>query len=72
VTRSRIVFAVYAAAEGLSFFGNSAIQVVLPWLVLLRTGDPAAAAVVAVAAGLAQIAATIVAGQLIDRFGAWP
>jgi hypothetical protein len=30
VTPSRIVFAVYAAAEGLSFFGNSAIQVVLP------------------------------------------
>lgn len=70
MSRSRVVFPVYAAAEGLSFFGNAAIQIVLPWLVLLRTGDPAAAGIVAGVAGIAQILATFSVGNLVDRFGA--
>ncbi|UJW28385.1 MFS transporter [Saccharothrix sp. AJ9571] len=68
--RSRLVLPLYALAEAFSFFGNSAIQLVLPWLVLLRTGDPAAAAGVAAATGVAQILATVAVGPLIDRFGA--
>jgi MFS family permease len=70
VTRSRLVLPIYVSAEAFSYFGNSAIQVVLPWLVLARTGDPAAAAIVAAATGVAQIIATVAVGQLIDRFGA--
>ncbi|MEJ3655375.1 MFS transporter [Actinomycetes bacterium KLBMP 9759] len=70
MTTSRTVFPVYAAAECLSFFGNAAIQIVLPWLVLLRTGDPAAAGLVAGVAGVAQVLATFSVGRLIDRFGA--
>lgn len=69
-TRSKAILPVYAVAEGFSFLGNSVIQVVLPWLVLVRTGNPAAAAGVAAATGIAQIAATVAVGQLIDRFGA--
>ncbi len=70
MTRSRLVLPVYATAEALSNFGNSAIAVTLPWLVLLRTGDVAAAGAVAAVAGIAQVAATFAIGQLIDRFGA--
>lgn len=58
------------AAEGFSLLGNSAINVVLPWLVIARTGDASAAAIVAACAGMVQIAATFAIGQLIDRFGA--
>lgn len=68
--RSRLVLPIYVCAEAFSFFGNSAVQVVLPWLVLARTGDPAAAAIVAAATGVAQIIATVAVGRLIDRFGA--
>lgn len=70
MTRSRALVPVYASAEAFSLFGNAAVQVVLPWLVLVRTGDPAAAALVAAATGVAQILATFAAGGLIDRFGA--
>ena len=70
MTRSRLVLPVYTTAEALSNFGNSAISVTLPWLVLLRTGDAAAAGAVAAVAGIAQVAATFAVGQLIDRFGA--
>ncbi|GAA4962909.1 MFS transporter [Kineococcus glutinatus] len=69
-TRSRLVLPLYATAEGLSFLGNAAVTVVLPWLVLARTGDPAAAALVAAASGTAQVAATAAVGPLVDRFGA--
>ncbi|MGA6162671.1 MFS transporter [Amycolatopsis magusensis] len=70
MSRSRVVLPLYACAEAFSFVGNSAIQLALPWLVLLRTGDPAAAAGVAAATGVAQILATAAVGPLIDRFGA--
>ncbi|MCP3803089.1 MFS transporter [Allokutzneria sp. A3M-2-11 16] len=70
MTRSRLVLPTYVAAEGLSLFGNSAINVVLPWLVLARTGDASAAAIVAACAGVVQIGATFAIGRLIDRFGA--
>lgn len=68
--RSRSVLPIYASAEAFSLFGNAAVQVALPWLVLQRTGDPAAAAAVAAATAIAQIVATVAVGQLIDRFGA--
>ena len=68
--RSRLMLPIYASAETFSMFGNAAVQVVLPWLVLQRTGDPAAAAAVAAATAVAQIVATVAVGPLIDRFGA--
>ncbi len=68
--RSRSVLPIYASAETFSLFGNAAIQVALPWLVLQRTGDPVAAAAVAAATAIAQLVATVAVGPLIDRFGA--
>ena len=38
---SRASLPLFVAAEAFSLFGNSAIAIVLPWLVLTRTGDPA-------------------------------
>ncbi|SDM54424.1 MFS transporter [Allokutzneria albata] len=70
MTRSRLVLPTYVAAEGLSLFGNSAINVVLPWLVLARTGDASAAAIVAACAGVVQVGATFAIGRLVDLFGA--
>lgn len=70
VTRSRLVLPLYLSAEGLSFLGNAMVGLLLPWLVIARTGDPAAAALVAAAAALTQVAATAASGPLIDRVGA--
>lgn len=42
----------FIAAEALSLFGNAAIGIVLPWLVLSRTGDPSIAGLVAAVAAL--------------------
>lgn len=66
---SRASLPVFVAAEAFSLFGNSAIAIVLPWLVLTRTGDPAVTGLVAAAAALPAIAAALVGGWLIDRVG---
>lgn len=60
---------VFLAAEALSLFGNAAIGIVLPWLVLTRTGDPAGAAAVAAAAGIPAILASLLGGWLVDHVG---
>lgn len=54
----------------MSLFGNAAISLALPWLVLARTGDATATALVATAAGIAAVPATLVGGRLAGRFGA--
>lgn len=59
----------YLLGAALSLFGNAAITIVLPWLVLSRTGDPSAAGLVAAAAGIASVPATFFSGRLIDRLG---
>lgn len=66
---SRASLPLFVAAEAFSLFGNSAIAIVLPWLVLTRTGDPAVTGLVAAAAALPAIAAALVGGWLIDRVG---
>ncbi|MDI9897836.1 MFS transporter [Rhodococcus sp. IEGM 1381] len=69
---SRIRFAVplYIGGASLSLFGNSAITIVLPWLVLATTGSLSSAGLIAAAAGIAAVPATFAGGRLIDRFGA--
>ncbi len=59
----------FVAAESLSLFGTAAIGIVLPWLVLSRTGDPSIAGLVAAVAAVPSIAATLVGGWLIDHVG---
>lgn len=59
----------FVAAETLSLFGNAAITIVLPWLVLSRTGDPSVAGLVAAVAAVPSILSTLVGGWLIDHVG---
>ncbi len=68
-TTSRASLALFVAAESFSLFGNSAIGIVLPWLVLSRTGDPAVTGLVAAFAALPAILAALVGGWLIDKVG---
>lgn len=67
--RTRLSLPLFLLAEASSLFGNSAISIVLPWLVLARTGDPAAAGLVATISSLPAILATLVGGHLIDLIG---
>lgn len=69
MTRNRLSLPLLLIADASSLFGNSAIAIVLPWLVLARTGDPAAAGLVATISALPAIAATLVGGHLIDLIG---
>ena len=59
----------YFAADALSMIGNSAIGLTLPWLVLLRTGEPSAAGIVAAATAAPAFLAAVVGGSLVDRVG---
>ena len=62
----------YLSATGLSILGNAIITVVLPWLVLERTGDPVAAGVVATAIAVPSVLFALVGGHLIDIIGPKP
>ena len=68
--RSRFSVPLYVGGAALSLFGNSAIAIVLPWLVLARTGDVTITATVATVSGIATVPATLLGGRLADRFGA--
>ncbi|OZC47238.1 hypothetical protein CH286_13755 [Rhodococcus sp. WWJCD1] len=70
MSRIRLAVPLYIGGASLSLFGNSAITVVLPWLVLATTGSLASAGLIAAAAGIAAVPATFAGGRLIDRFGA--
>jgi MFS family permease len=59
----------YFAADFTSLLGNSAIGLALPWLVLLRTGDAAAAGLVAAATAAPAFLAAVLGGSLVDRVG---
>ena len=59
----------YLTATATSLFGNSAIAIVLPWLVLERTGDPAIAGLVAAVSAVPGAIAAFVGGHLIDKVG---
>lgn len=59
----------YFTADFLSLLGNSAIALTLPWLVLLRTGDAAAAGLVAFCTAAPALLAAVVGGSLSDRIG---
>ena len=68
-TTNKTTLPLFVAAEALSLFGNAAISIVLPWLVLSRTGDPSVAGLVAAVAAVPSILATLVGGWLIDHVG---
>jgi MFS family permease len=68
-TTNKATLPLFVAAEALSLFGNAAISIVLPWLVLSRTGDPSIAGLVAAVAAVPSVLATLVGGWLIDHVG---
>ncbi|MFB9906444.1 MFS transporter [Allokutzneria oryzae] len=65
----RRVPVLFLAAETLSLLGNSIAGIALPWLVLVRTEDAAAAGTVAAASGLPMLVAAVAGGVVIDRVG---
>lgn len=69
MTTSRTTLPAFMAAEGLSLVADSAFLVVLPWLVLTVTNEPATASLVLAAAMVPAVVAGIVGGYVIDRFG---
>lgn len=69
VSRHALTLPLYLAANATSLFGNAAINIVLPWLVLERTGSPALAGTVAAVSAIPSAIAAFVGGHLIDRFG---
>ena len=62
----------YLTSAGLSLLGNGVATVVWPWLVLERTGNPAAAGLVATAIAIPSLLFAILGGQLIDTVGRKP
>ena len=67
--RSPLTLPLYLAASATSLFGNASISIVLPWLVLTRTGDVALTGLVAAASGAPAAVAALVGGHLVDRLG---
>jgi MFS family permease len=57
------------AANVLGGVSNAVVMVVIPWLILERTGSPAAAGLAGALAALPGIVVSPVAGVLVDRIG---
>jgi MFS family permease len=70
MSRRHLAVPLYIGGGSLSLFGNSAISIVLPWLVLGTTGSLSSAGIIAAASAAAAVPATFAGGRLIDRFGA--
>jgi MFS family permease len=66
---SKTTLPLYLTATATSLFGNASIAIVLPWLVLERTGDPALAGTVAAVSALPAAIAAFAGGHLIDKVG---
>ena len=69
VSTSRGPVLLILSSAFLAAVGNGISLVVLPWLVLQRTGSAVAASIVAGAATLPLLAATLVAGTAVDFLG---
>ena len=57
------------SAQSVSTYANQVIALVIPWLILTRTGSAASAGAVAFAMGIAALAGTLVGGVVTDRIG---
>lgn len=69
VERSSRFILLLQASNLLSGIGNGITGVALPWLILERTGSPAAAGVVAAATALPLVAVSLVSGTVVDLVG---
>jgi MFS family permease len=68
VARRRALL-LHQAANLLSGVSNSLVMIVIPWLILDRTGSAAAAGVAGALTGLPGIAVAPVVGAMVDRLG---
>ncbi|GAB3758813.1 MFS transporter [Microlunatus parietis] len=57
------------SAQSASTFANQVIALVVPWLVLTRTGSAASAGTIAFVMGIAALAGTLTGGLVTDRIG---
>lgn len=57
------------SAQSASTYANQVIALVIPWLILTRTGNAASAGTIAFAMGIASLAGTLVGGLVTDRIG---
>ncbi len=62
-------FAYLEASVAISGAGNGVAAVAIPWLVLERTGNPAAAGIVGAATALPLLASSLFSGALADTLG---
>lgn len=62
-------FALLETTVLLSGIGNGVAAVAIPWLVLERTGDAAAAGIVGAAAAVPLLASALFSGSVVDTFG---
>ena len=69
LVNSKTTLPLYLTATATSLFGNASIAIVLPWLVLERTGDPALAGIVAAVSAVPAALAAFAGGHLIDKVG---
>ena len=69
VVKTKLTLPLYLTSTATSLFGNSAIAIVLPWLVLERTGDPALAGIVMAVSAVPSASAALAGGHRIDRVG---
>lgn len=67
--RSRTPLLLLESATLLSGAGNGAAAVVLPWLVLERTGSAGSAGILAAATALPLLVSSLFSGTIVDRIG---
>ena len=63
---------IYLASAATSILGNAVASIVWPWMVLDRTGDPAAAGLVATAITIPSLLFAFIGGHLVDTMGRKP
>jgi MFS family permease len=57
------------SAQSVSVYANQVIALVIPWLILTRTGNAAAAGTIAFLMGIAALAGSLAGGLVTDRLG---
>jgi MFS family permease len=57
------------SAQSVSTYANQVIALVVPWLILTRTGDAASAGTIAFVMGIAALLGTLTGGVVTDRIG---
>jgi MFS family permease len=67
--RTRVPFVLLEGGTLLSAAGNGAAEVVLPWLVLERTGSPGSAGLLAAATAVPLLVASVFSGTVVDTLG---